>query len=224
MHKLKQTRNRDLWQQRDASFSPRFRIFVCLFFLVLFVWKTQKNQVEVPSIQDTKAAEIPKGSSESGQDYAAVESVKAVGSQLPLLRYRPNQPRNLSFPFKSYELICWTFFQSLCNARKLLTIEICTLCKLMFVMPATSAVGERSFSTLKRVKTYLRSTTREGRLNHLMLLHVHKELADSIDMVEVANLFVGDKQQRKQLFGKFSKNDLPMKSTCTFASKATQTL
>ena len=94
----------------------------------------------------------------------------------------------------------------------------------MFVMPATSAVGERSFSTLKRVKTYLRSTTREGRLNHLMLLHVHKELADSIDMVEVANLFVGDKQQRKQLFGKFSKNDLPMKSTCTFASKATQTL
>ena len=224
MHKLKQTRNRDLWQQCDASFSPHFRISVCLFFLVLFVWKAQKNQAEVPSIQDTKAAEIPEGSSESGQDYAAVKSVKAVGSQLPLLRDGPNQPRNLSFPSKSYGLICWTFFQSLGNARKLLTIEICTLGKLMFVMPATNAVGERSFSALKRVKTYLRSTTREGRLNHLMLLHVHKELADGIDMVEVANLFVVDKQQRKQLFGKFSKNDLPMKFTCTFASKATQTL
>ena len=34
--------------------------------------------------------------------YAAVESVKAVGSQLPLLGDRPNQPRNLSFPSKSY--------------------------------------------------------------------------------------------------------------------------
>ena len=34
---------------------------------------------------------------------------------------------------------------------------------------------------------------REGTLNHLMLLHVHKELADGIDMVKVANLFVGDK-------------------------------
>ena len=56
----------------------------------------------------------------------------------------------------------------------------------------------------------------------LMLLHVHKELADGIDMVEVANLFVGDNQRRKQLFGKFSRNDLPMKST--FASKATQTV
>ena len=114
------------------------------------------------------------------------------------------------------------FFQSLGNARKLLLSEICTLGKLMLVMPATNAVSERSFSALKRVKTYQSSTMGEGRLNHLMLLHVHKELADGIDMVEVANLFVGDNQRRKQLFGKFSKNDLPMKST--FASKATQTV
>ena len=49
-----------------------------------------------------------------------------------------------------------------------------------------------TITALKRIKTYLRSTTGEGRLNHLMLLHVHKELADGIDMVEVANLFVGD--------------------------------
>ena len=107
------------------------------------------------------------------------------------------------------------FFQSLGNARELLLSETCTLGKLMLVMPATSAVSERSFSALKRVKTYL------GGLNHLMLRHVHKELADGIDMVEVANKFVGDNQRRKQLFRKLSKNDLPMKST--FASKATQT-
>ena len=55
-----------------------------------------------------------------------------------------------------------------------------------------------------------------------MWKNVHKELADGIDMVEVANLFVGDNQRHKQLFGKFPKNDLPMKST--FASKATQTV
>ena len=85
------------------------------------------------------------------------------------------------------------FFQSFGNARKLLVSEICTLGKLMLVMQATNAVSERTFfAELKRVKAYLRSTTGEGRLNHLMLLHVHKELADGIDMVEVANLFVGD--------------------------------
>ena len=33
-----------------------------------------------------------------------------------------------------------------------------------------------------------------------MWKNVHKELADGIDMVEVANLFVGDNQRRKQLF------------------------
>ena len=82
------------------------------------------------------------------------------------------------------------FFQALGNARKLLFSEICILGKLMLVMPATNAVSERSFSALTLVKTYLRSTTGEARLNHLTLLHVHKELADCMDMVEVAYLFV----------------------------------
>jgi len=61
-----------------------------------------KARVEDENVEESYAAEIPEGSSESGQDYAAVESVKAVGSQLPLLGDRPNQPRNLSFPFKSH--------------------------------------------------------------------------------------------------------------------------
>jgi len=69
---------------------------------------------------------------------------------------------------------------------------------------------------LNRVKTYLRATKREAGLNYPMRLHAHKELADDIDMVVVANLFVGDNQRRKHLF------DLPMMSA--FASKATQTV
>ena len=81
------------------------------------------------------------------------------------------------------------FFQSLGNARKILLSEICTLGKLTLVMPATNAVSERAFSALKQVKTYLRSITGEGRLIHLMLLHIHKELADGIDMVVVANVW-----------------------------------
>ena len=57
---------------------------------------------EDENVEESCAAEIPEGSSEGGQDYAAVESVKAVGSQLPLLGDKPNQARNLSFPSKSY--------------------------------------------------------------------------------------------------------------------------
>ena len=76
-------------------------------------------------------------------------------------------------------------------------------------MPATNAVSERSFSTLKRVKTYLRSTTGDSRLNHLMMLHVHKDRTDAITLVDVANDFVGKKENRKQLFGKFLRERHP---------------
>ena len=64
--------------------------------------KPQDTKARVEDENESCAAEIPEGSSEGVQDYAAVESVKAVGSQLPLLGDRPNQPRNLSFPSKSY--------------------------------------------------------------------------------------------------------------------------
>ena len=64
--------------------------------------KPQDTKARVEDENESCAAEIPEVSSEGVQDYAAVESVKAVGSQLPLLGDRPNQPRNLSFPFKSY--------------------------------------------------------------------------------------------------------------------------
>ena len=67
-----------------------------------------------------------------------------------------------------------TFMQSLDSSRGKLLSEISTLGKLL-VMPVTNAVSERSFSALNWVKTYLRSTTGDSRLNHLMMLHVHKD-------------------------------------------------
>ena len=50
-------------------------------------------------------------------------------------------------------------------AEKTLLSEVIIIAKLMIVMPATNAVSERSFSTLKRTKTYLRSTMLQERLN-----------------------------------------------------------
>ena len=47
---------------------------------------------------------VPEKSSENSQDDAAVDFVEAGAShcQLPLVGDRPNQPRNFSFPSKSY--------------------------------------------------------------------------------------------------------------------------
>ena len=44
----------------------------------------------------------------------------------------------------------------------------------------TSASAERSFSSLKRVKTYLRSTMTQERLNNLALLYVERELSSTL--------------------------------------------
>ena len=71
-------------------------------------------------------------------------------------------------------------------------------------MPATNATSERSFSALRRVKSYLRSTMGEERLSNLLMLHVHKDLTDSLDLLEVANSFVSDSEHRRRIFGKFT--------------------
>ena len=77
------------------------------------------------------------------------------------------------------------------------------------MMPATNAGSERSFSAVRRIKSYLRSTMSQQRLNHLMLLHVHKDRTDGLDLVDVANDFIVGSEHRKNLFGaKFSSSDL----------------
>ena len=94
-------------------------------------------------------------------------------------------------------------FQEMKPTSRLLFSEIVTVLKLVLVMPATNATSERSFSALRRLKTYLRSTMTQERLNHLMILHVHKEATDSMDLDTVANEFVSGTEHRVSIFGKF---------------------
>ena len=61
----------------------------------------------------------------------------------------------------------------------------------------------------------------QSHLNHFMMLHVHKDRTDALILVDVANDFVGEKENRKQLFGKFSTSDIPNKFS--ISSKSTQT-
>ena len=98
-------------------------------------------------------------------------------------------------------------FQQLEESRISAMSEVLLLCKIFMVMPATNAVSERSFSALKRIKSYLRSTASNNRLNHLMVLHVHKDKLDKLDLVKVANDFLARVNCRRQVFGVFTTND-----------------
>ena len=75
--------------------------------------------------------------------------------------------------------------------------------RLFITVPITSATSERTFSALRRLLTYLRSSMTEKRLNHCLLLHVHKELTDSVDLVAVAKEFIDSYDERKKYFGHF---------------------
>ena len=78
------------------------------------------------------------------------------------------------------------YFLSLSFAQRSLLSEVSLLLQLVLVLPATNATSERSFSALRRVKTYLRTTMHQERLNSLLVLHVHKELTDALDLIATA--------------------------------------
>ena len=70
-------------------------------------------------------------------------------------------------------------------------------------MPATNAASERSFSTMERVKGYLRSTMQQTTLNHLMIINIYKDIVKVMDLSDVARAFVGSSENQLRVFGRF---------------------
>ena len=64
--------------------------------------------------------------------------------------------------------------------------ELRNLINIYLTVQVTTATSERSFSTLRRIKTYLCSTVCRTRLNNVFLLHAHKGLTDELDTRQTA--------------------------------------
>jgi len=89
------------------------------------------------------------------------------------------------------------------GAQQLLD-QVWRLTKLLLVVPANSATAERSFSALRRVKTYLRANVGQTRLNSVQLvIHCHQDRADSLNIVDIARDFVCATDSRANAFGTF---------------------
>ena len=86
------------------------------------------------------------------------------------------------------------YFSTFTNAQKILLSQVVLAIKLLLIMPAKTATSERSFSAVKLC---------QQRLNNLMVLHVRKELTDSIKLEYIANEFVGDSHHKVKVIGKF---------------------
>ena len=85
--------------------------------------------------------------------------------------------------------------------------EVEQLLRILITCPASSCEAERSFSALRRLKTYLRSTMQQSRLNSLAICYIHKHILDKLNVVSLCTEFIGSIEYRKTIFGKFNINN-----------------
>lgn len=80
--------------------------------------------------------------------------------------------KNINSPIEALDICNATAFP---NVHQILLV--------MAALPVTTSTNERSFSTLRRLKNYLRSTMSENRLNGLAALNIHRDVEVHEDAV-----------------------------------------
>ena len=77
------------------------------------------------------------------------------------------------------------------------------LLQMYLTIPVTSATSESTFSALRLLKNYLRSTMKQDCLNNCLLMHCHKLTTGTLYTAKVAKRFACANEQCKGHFGKF---------------------
>lgn len=84
--------------------------------------------------------------------------------------------------------------------------ELTKVVRLILTVPVTTCTAERAFSGLRRLKTYLRSTMTQTRLNTIAVLNCHRSYLEAIDIDTVLDEFISRCTVRQNTFA--------MKSSC----------
>lgn len=77
--------------------------------------------------------------------------------------------------------------------------ETLKIISILMTLPATTATNERFFSSLKRVKNYLRLTMGDDRLSDLLVINVESNEASKINLEEAVDKFAYLKERRYPL-------------------------
>lgn len=70
--------------------------------------------------------------------------------------------------------------------------------RIMLTLPVLVASGERSFSKLKIIKTYLRNSMQQKRLNELAIISIESDIANSNNFDDVIEDFATSKARKKK--------------------------
>jgi len=69
----------------------------------------------------------------------------------------------------------------------------------MLTLPVTTATAERSFSKLKLVKNYLRTTLNQEKTTNLAIISIEHEIVNELDLDDVIDTFA-DLKSKKLIF------------------------
>ena len=75
-----------------------------------------------------------------------------------------------------------------------------TICLLFITLPVTVASAERSFSKLKIIKNYLRSTIGQERLDELGMIAIENEEAKALNLDALIDTFAEKNARRRNRF------------------------
>ena len=122
-------------------------------------------------------------------------AMMSCSDQARIIAAFPDMPSPLSFASEYHRWFCrWSksksdaanvisFTNAYTEADPELYPNICTVMTVSATRPTSTAGSERSFSALKRLKTYIRSTMTEDRLTGLAMLHVHRNVHLDVESV-----------------------------------------
>ncbi|CAG9820676.1 unnamed protein product [Phaedon cochleariae] len=81
-----------------------------------------------------------------------------------------------------------------CNKHLFPNISI--FLELLCCLPVSVASSERSFSTLRRLKDWIRSRMVQDRLNGLALMHIHRGICSSLNVDDIIQRYASQKNRR----------------------------
>ncbi|OXU20394.1 hypothetical protein TSAR_011167 [Trichomalopsis sarcophagae] len=86
------------------------------------------------------------------------------------------------------------------KSYRLIFNEYTKLVRLLLTIPGSTCTNERSFSTLRFLKTYTRATMGQDRLNHYAILYVYRDRVEALNIGDLMNKFILKNQHRKNTF------------------------
>ena len=135
-------------------------------------------------------------------DLIDLDTLKEELQELPI--YIKIYNKEVAIPIRKItkiDTICEIMSSKECHKECL--PELHKILQLYNSVALSSATAERTFSTIRRIKTWLRSNMTANFLSNKMFANLHKERMDTINIEKIAGGFIKRSERRKKYFGRF---------------------